>query len=211
MLTLLFVASIKQRLVFIRNTSMNQKITTILLLGGAVALVGYFYLDSHGTRLSELQPKFGKDALAARFEYLSKQGTNSCGGGKDVVKSLADDGSMQGSCCGAMSLHSYEEQIEGLKKYTDYDIIPPDPYDVAVDWAKEMIAYSEAKILSPEQQAIYDAAMEMSEEGPCCCKCWHWYAYEGLAKKLIIDDNFSAEQIAEVWDLSDACGGEHSH
>jgi len=31
--------------------------------------------------------------------------------------------------------------------------------------------------------------------------------YEGLAKKLMIEEGFSAEQIAEVWDLSDACGG----
>lgn len=194
------------------NTSMNQKITTILLLGGAVALVGYFYLDSRGTKLGELQPHLAHEALAARFEYLSQQGTNSCGGGKDVVTTLSSEGRMQGSCCGPMSLHSYEEQVDGLKKYADYDIIPPDPYDVPVAWAKEMIAYNEQTTLTPDQQALYDKAVEMShEKGPCCCKCWHWYAYEGLAKKLIITEAFTAEQIAEVWDLSDACGGEHAH
>lgn len=191
---------------------MNQKITTILLLGGAVALIGYFYFDSRGSTLSDLQPTLGHDALAARFEYLSQQGTNACGGGKDIVKTLSQDARMQGACCGAMNLHSYQEQIAGLKKYEDYDLIPPDPYDVPVSWAQEMIAYSDATTLTPEQQAIYDAAVKMSHEGgPCCCKCWHWYAYEGLAKKLIIEENFTAEQIAEVWDLSDACGGEHSH
>lgn len=191
---------------------MNQNITSILLLGGAAALVGYFFLDSRGTNLGELQPSLGHDALAARFEYLSQQGTNSCGGGKNVVHSLSDEGRMQGSCCGAMSLHSYEEQIEGLKTYTGYDIIPPDPYDVPVAWAKEMIAYNDATTLTSDQQALYDEAVAMSHEGgPCCCKCWHWYAYEGLAKKLIIDEGFTSEQIAKLWDLSDACGGEHSH
>ena len=191
---------------------MNQKITTILLLGGAVALVGYFYLDSSGTDVSEVSSPLGHDALAARFEYLSQQGTNSCGGGKDIVKTLADEGRMQGSCCGAMSLHSYEEQIEGLKKYASLEIIPPDPYDVPVTWAQKMIEYNDTTTLTPDQQALYDEAVEMSEEGgPCCCKCWHWYAYEGLAKHLIINENFSAEQIAGLWDMSDACGGEHSH
>jgi len=191
---------------------MNQKITTILLLGGAVALVGYFYIDSRGTDVGEVSSHLGHDALAVRFEYLSQQGTNSCGGGKDIIKTLADEGRMQGSCCGSMVLHSYEEQIEGLKKYVALEIIPPDPYDVPVAWAREMIEYNEKTILTPGQQAIYDAAVEMSHEGgPCCCKCWHWYAYEGLAKHLIINENFSAEQIAELWDMSDACGGEHSH
>jgi len=191
---------------------MNQKITAILLLGGAVALIGYFYVDSRGALLSDLQPKLAQDALAARFEYLSGQGTNACGGGKDIVKSLSGDARMQGACCGAMSLHSYEEQIEGLKKYAGNALIPADPYDVPVSWAQAMIAYSDATVLTPGQQAVYDKAVEMShEKGPCCCKCWHWYAYEGLAKKLITEYGFTVEQIAEIWDLSDACGGEHAH
>lgn len=190
---------------------MNQKITTLFLLAGAVAFVGYFYLDSRGTTLSDLQPKLAEDALAARFEYLSQQGTNACGGGKDIVKTLSGEARMQGACCGAMVLHSYEEQIEGLKKYADYEIIPSDPYDVPVAWADEMIEYNDKTTLTAEQQALYDEAVEMSREGPCCCKCWHWYAYEGLAKKLIIEQNFTAEQIAELWDLSNACGGEHAH
>lgn len=174
--------------------------------------MGYFYLDSRSVSPGAFQPHLGHDALAARFEYLSGQGSNSCGGGKGIVDSLSAEGRMQGSCCGAMSLHSYREQVEGLTKYTDYDSIPPDPYDVSVAWAQEMIAYSEATTLTQEQQAVYDAAVEMSHEGgPCCCKCWHWYAYEGLAKQLIISEGFTAEQIAEVWDLSDACGGEHAH
>jgi len=152
-------------------------------------------------------------ALAAQFEHLQSQTSNSCGGGKAVVFGLPEDGRLQGSCCGPMDAHSYEEQVEELeRKYSEYDIIPSDPYDVPASWARQMIEYSDQTTLTPEQQATYDKAMDMSEEGgPCCCVCWHWYAYEGLAKHLIINENFSAEQIAEIWDLSDACGGDHHH
>lgn len=154
-------------------------------------------------------------ALAAKFEDLSGKTTNSCGGGKAVVFGLPEDGRLQGSCCDAMDAHSYEEQITGLKeKYDEHDVIPSDPYDVSAQWARQMIEYGDQTTLTPEQQAIYDEAVELSEEGgPCCCVCWHWYAYEGLAKHLIINESFTAEQVAEVWELSDACGGgsEHSH
>mgnify|MGYP001602013669 CR=1 FL=1 len=36
---------------------------------------------------------------------------------------------------------------------------------------------------------------------------WDWYAFEGLAKYLITEHDFTAGQIAEVWDLEDGCGG----
>jgi len=151
--------------------------------------------------------------LEEKFAVLSGAKTNSCGGGAAVVNNMPDDGRIQGSCCTKMNLHKYEEQIEGLKKYSDYEIIPKDPYDVPVVWAREMIEYGEQTELTPEQQIIYDKAVKVSNEGgPCCCVCWHWYAYEALAKKLIIEYNFSAEQIGEIWDLSDACGGTgHQH
>lgn len=195
---------------------MNKQI----LFAGAIALsliVGVLILgDSPGKQGKEHSASsITNTALAAQFEHLSNQTTNSCGGGKQVVFGLPKDGRLQGSCCQAIDAHSYEEQITGLKeKYGEYDIIPSDPYDVSVAWARQMIEYSDATTLTSEQQAIYDKAVEVSEEGgPCCCVCWHWYAYEGLAKHLIITENFSAEQIAEVWDLSDACGGgeEHHH
>lgn len=190
------------------------------IFAGAIALLfvaGVFILGDSPSQKGEEQglSSITNTALAAQFEHLSNQTTNSCGGGKQVVFGLPEDGRLQGSCCQAMDAHSYEEQITGLKeKYSGYDIIPPDPYDVSVAWARQMIEYSDATTLTAEQQTIYDAAVEMSEEGgPCCCVCWHWYAYEGLAKHLIINENFSAEQIAEVWDLSGACGGgeEHHH
>ncbi|MBI2042823.1 hypothetical protein HYT25_00350 [Candidatus Pacearchaeota archaeon] len=179
-----------------------------------LALVGLFFL---GFLLyiiidnSVLKENLGPNSLEAKFEMLKTSGTNACGGGESYVSQLSADGTrIRGSCCSTMDFHSYKEQIEGLKKYKKYKIIPEDPYDVSAKWAEEMIEYSKETQLSSGQQDLYNEAMEMSMEGgPCCCKCWHWYAYEGLAKNLIINENFSAEQIAEVWDLSDACGGDH--
>ncbi len=147
--------------------------------------------------------------LEEKFAVLSKTNTNSCGGGESYVAQLSVDGTrIQGSCCYSMNFHRYAEQIEELKKYSDYKIIPSDPYDVSSEWADKMIKYGGEKELTLEQQTLYDEAMGLSHEGgPCCCKCWHWYAYEGLAKHLIVEENFTVEQIAEIWDLSDACGG----
>lgn len=190
------------------NTQPYNQIIAFGIVAVALLVAGYIILPVK-------QPDYHvgtNAALAIQFEHLSGQATNSCGGGKAVVNTLPESGRLQGSCCGPMNMHNYEKQTKGLKKYDSYDIIPKDPYDVPVTWAREMIEYGEQTILSFEQQTIYDEAVELSHEGgPCCCVCWHWYAYEGLAKHLIINDGFVAEQIAEVWDLSDACGGEDHH
>lgn len=110
-----------------------------------------------------------------------------------------------------MSMHRYEEQIEGLKKYKDTPGISADPYDVDGALAKELLAHYDFE-LNADEQAAYDYAMEHShEKGPCCCKCWHWYVYGGLAKKLIHERGFTGDQIVDVWNLSDGCGGEGDH
>lgn len=155
----------------------------------------------------------GEMTLRDRFDMLRVQSTNACGAQPQHLTDIPDGQRMQGSCCSAMNFHSYEEQIAGLESdYSDYGIIPSDPYNVSVKWAKQMIKYGEDTELTEGQQAIYDKATEISHEGgPCCCKCWHWYAYAGLGKKLIIDHDFSAAQLAELWELSDACGGDHTH
>lgn len=152
-------------------------------------------------------------ALEEKFKVLNNANSNSCGGTFNYVDSMQDNARIQGSCCSKMDFHRYSEQIEGLKNYKKYSKIPKDPYDVPVSLAKELLEYQKIIILTSEQQLIYDEAVKSSHEGgPCCCKCWHWYAYEGLAKYLIVEEGFSAEQIAELWNLSDACGGNgHEH
>lgn len=149
-----------------------------------------------------------------KFDYLVAQTSNNCGLQKEVVFNYSDSQRIQGSCCNKMDHHTYQEQIEGLKKrYKDISIIPSDPYDISAVQAKQLFKFLEEIKLTSEQQLVYNEAMKLSDEGgPCCCKCWHWDAYEGLAKKLIVDYGWNSEQIAELWDLSDACGGAgHEH
>ena len=143
----------------------------------------------------------------AKFAALNSAKTNQCSG-PGFIDSKSNKDRLQGSCCSAMDFHRYEEQIEGLKKYSKIEKIPKDPYDIPVSLAKELLEYQKTIKLNAEQQKIYDEAVKLSHEGgPCCCKCWRWYAFEGLAKYLITEYGFNAEQIAEIWDLEDGCGG----
>ena len=159
-------------------------------------------------------------AIAANFDYLSKNGNSSCSASfKDSILSMKDDARLQGSCCSPMSVHRYSEQVEGLKKFKsvtsqNIDKIPDDPYDIEAKLAKELMSYYDMELTTEEQKA-YDYAMQnSSEKGPCCCKCWRWNTYGGLAKILITKYHFTGEQITDVWNLSDGCGGadnEHHH
>ncbi len=190
---------------------MSSKTINILLLVGAVLLVGYFYVDSRSKR-SEGGHPLAHQALAAKFETLSQNGNSSCSAGfKDSVLTMADDERLQGSCCSPMSLHRYAEQVEGLKKFAYIPEIPSDPYDLDVKLAKKLKTHYDAE-LTPEQQAQYDYAMENShEKGPCCCKCWRWYVYGGLGKLLIQQYGFTGEHVTDVCNVSDACRGEGDH
>ena len=153
-----------------------------------------------------------KQVLAVKFEKLSQNGNSACSGDfKDSISSMPDNARLQGSCCSPMNFHRYSEQIKGLRKYESIKEIPPDPYDIDAGLAKRMIAHYD-DTFTADQQKAYDFAMQSSnEKGPCCCKCWRWYVYGGLAKYLIQNYNFTGEQITEVWNLSDGCGGEGDH
>ncbi len=154
-------------------------------------------------------------ALAAKFDYLSRNGNSSCSATfRDSIPSKPDDARLQGSCCSPMNMHRYSEQVEGLKKYSNIPEIPLDPYDIEAGMAKVMMSHYN-DTLTPDEQKAYDYAMQNSmEKGPCCCKCWRWNAYGGLAKILITKYKFTGEQITDVWNFSDGCGGdsnEHHH
>lgn len=153
------------------------------------------------------------DDLKARFEYLSKNGNSNCSREfVEAIPSMPPEARLQGSCCSPMDFHRYGEQVEGLKRIASIDLIPPDPYDIPAPQAARLIGFYGLD-LSPAQQNAYDYAMQHSNEGgPCCCQCWRWSAYGGLAKYLIREHGFSGEQIARLWDLSDGCGGtRHAH
>ena len=120
---------------------------------------------------------------------------------------MPDNAELKGSCCSPMDFDRYKEQIEGLQKYKDIPEVPADPYDISAGLAKQLQSHYDDALTADGQKA-YDYAMQNSmEKGPCCCRCWRWYVYGGLAKLLIQKYHFTGEQVTEVWNLSDGCGG----
>ena len=188
---------------------MNQNLQISILI--AVLLIGSAVYFGISKKIGS-PPLVANTALAAKFDELSKNGNSSCSGAfKDSIDNLPDDSRLQGSCCSPMDRHRYEEQVNGLKKFKDIPEIPSDPYDIDAGLAKTLKAYYDAE-LTPEQQKVYDyAIVNSNEKGPCCCKCWRWHVYGGLGKLLIQRHNFTGEQITEIWNLSDGCGGAGDH
>lgn len=112
-----------------------------------------------------------------------------------------------GQCCGAlMNTDEYHENLQKLQAYKQMPDIPLDPMHTSIALAKKWMDYDKATTLTADEQRVYDQAISLSMEGPCCCKCWHYYVNEGIAKKMIKDKTFSAQQIAHFWDASDICG-----
>lgn len=165
-------------------------------------------LDKSNSEITVLAAGSGE-----KFDYLYQQRSNTCGLQPATVEGYSDDERVQGSCCSPMDLHRYQEQVESLKNYSQISFIPEDPYDIPAPLAKELLGYQKSITLTSDQQEIYDKAVETSEEdGPCCCLCWRWYAFEGMGKKLIVDYGWSSEQLANLWSLTDGCGGaDHEH
>lgn len=224
---------------------MNKKLPIIIFVF-SIIIGGYFYLSSKPafdfsgqSSREKISVSIVNKALAAQFDYLSKNGNSSCSSRfRDSIASMSDDARLQGSCCSPMSIHRYTEQVLGLQKFKsvvgqNIDKIPNDPYDIETRLAKELMSYYDME-LTPEEQKAYDYAMQnSSEKGPCCCKCWRWYVYGGLGKYLIKNHGFTpleartsgtaiahgdlpltgftGEQVTEVWNLSDGCGGDEEH
>ncbi|MDP3735146.1 MAG: hypothetical protein Q8R39_01825 [bacterium] len=156
-------------------------------------------------------------ALAAQFEALSEGGNSSCSGEfKNSIADMPDGERIRGSCCTPMEVHRYSEQIEGLKKFKavggqNIAEIPDDPYDIDAQLAERLIAYYDLELTAEEQQAYDYAMLYSNEKGPCCCRCWRWFVYGGLGKYLIQNHGFTGEQLTELWNLSDGCGGDEDH
>ncbi len=188
---------------------MNNKQIQFAALVALLLIIGAYHFGSNPISKSTFMPD---KAFAAKFDTLSKNGNSSCSGTfKDSIDSMPETAQLQGSCCSVMDMHRYSEQITGLQKYKDIHEIPSDPYDINAGLAKRLKANYDAQ-LTPEEQKAYDYAMANSmEKGPCCCKCWRWYVYGGLGKLLIQKYHFTGEQVTEIWNLSDGCGGPGDH
>jgi hypothetical protein len=162
-------------------------------------------LGQSGQKLHALQTeKLGQ--VPAVLEQLDSL-TISCNGPDDIMKLPDTFTNMGGQCCGVLTnMTEYNEQIEGLKKFSYIPDVPSNPYNISIQHVKKILSYDKYTPLTSEQQTVLEQAAEMAAEGPCCCKCWHWYFNEGVAKELIIKYSFKAEQVAEFYDLSDTCG-----
>jgi hypothetical protein len=150
--------------------------------------------------------------LDARFEFLTNHGNSTCSAVfTDSISKMPVTARLQGSCCSPMDRHRYGEQVQALTKYSAIPEIPSDPYDIAAGTAQKAMRYYDLT-LSPDEEKTYQYAMQNSDEkGPCCCQCWRWRVYGGLAKFLIREHRFTGEQLVEVWNLSDGCGGAEDH
>jgi len=134
--------------------------------------------------------------------------TISCNSPKDIMQLSDNFTNMGGQCCGVVtSIEKYGKQIEGLKKLSNIPDVPSNPYDISMIQVKKILAYDDDTILTSEENATLVAAAKISDEGgPCCCKCWHWYFNEGVAKEMISEYHFTAKQVADFYNLSDTCG-----
>jgi len=146
--------------------------------------------------------------MAERFDVLAGKDSNRCSLAMPDVLAMSPAGRLQGSCCRSMEFERYAEQERGLRAYRSLDLMPTDPYDVSVSLAQRLLDLDRSIRLSTQQSRTYDRVVALSQEkGPCCCRCWHWDAFEGQAKALIARNGVGAREIARIWDLEDGCGG----
>jgi len=145
-----------------------------------------------------------------RLVELDKK-TIGCFGPSQVLAMNSNAENLGGQCCGALTdANAYELQMKTLSAFIDENggeaFIPVDPYDAPVSLAQQLTQYDSEILLNTAHQGIFDDALSVSHHGPCCCKCWKWYMMSGLAKKLIRDEEWDSQQVAQLWDLSSSCG-----
>ncbi len=191
----------------------------ILALSALVATVATFAALSPGgdtsrpasphRTLSTAKPPPGS---MAAFSYLSQETTNRCDLQAVEIMSYSRSQRLQGSCCSPMDRKSYEHQVEHLRRYAHLSDIPRDPYDISARLAQRLLRHDRTIRLRGAQADGYRKAMRLSrEKGPCCCPCWRWNAFRGLAKRLIAERDWSAPRLGALIEAIDGCGGEHAH
>ena len=130
----------------------------------------------------------------------------SCAAGSSPLTSVKGK-YLSGQCCGTLlDTKEHRENLEKLQAYKSMPGIPLDPFHTPIEMAKKWIDYDNNTTLTSDEQKVFDEAYKISKEKPCCCKCWHYYTNEGIAKKMIKDGTFNSKQIADYWDASDICG-----
>jgi len=150
-------------------------------------------------------------SLRERFDYLSRQHTNSCMLQTSGFASMNPTTRLQGACCGPMAYSDYSKQIPAIANYNRKhhigNVLESDPYNMSVAFVRHLNAFNDQILLTNAQLRVYDAAWRFSsDKAPCCCHCYRWTAFEGQAKYLIARRQFTAREVGEVWTLDDGCG-----
>ena len=183
-------------------------ITTIMIVIVIVIAASVLFFSGTKTVSAQSIPK------SAQFTALSHATSDQCAylGNQAAIYNSIDsqpNGTyFQGSCCSPMDWNHYQQQIAGLKNYSDIPAIPQNPYNVSVVQVKQLLGYYENITLNTSQNATFNQAASLTQDTSwCCCQCWAWYAHAGLAKYLIKYHNFNVSQIVQVTNLEDCCGG----
>jgi hypothetical protein len=176
-----------------------------LVLGTLVALLASGPFTATQAPAQETQDQI---AQKSRFDLLSQHGNVECSVQfENSIATMPADASLQGSCCAPMDETRYRQQIDGLKKYSEIIEVPPDPYDISAPQAHKLIGYY-TLALNKEEQSAYAYAMEHSDmQGPCCCQCWRWKVYGGLGNFLIREHHYTGQQLTDLWNVGQGCGG----
>lgn len=199
-----------------RKSRIALTLTGCLALAGAAAAALALSGGGEGASRPQMNALPGASAADSpaspgsqvKFAFLARQTSNSCGLQPDALAGMSSQMRLQGSCCFPMDLSTYQSQVRGLRVYAAVPVIPHDPYDVPVSLAQRLLAYDRAIHLAPAQAQSYSRGMRMSHlKGPCCCRCWRWYAFRGLSKHVIADLGWRPKRIAALIDLLEGCGG----
>jgi hypothetical protein len=189
--------------------STRSRFIVALGLLGAILLVAAIALGSSGEPPGSLTLDTRAPAGSpARFTFLAAQQSNNCGLKPSGVEGKPPTMRLQGACCTAMDEAHYRAQVRGLRAYAAVGEVPSDPYDISVALARRLLTLDQRIRLQGASQGTYTRAMAMSKEhGPCCCHCWRWEAFRGLAKYLIVERSWGSARVADVIELIDGCGG----
>lgn len=113
---------------------------------------------------------------------------------------------LQGSCWQAIDEASYQRQVRSLRRCTDDPDIPFDPYEIPGELAQRLLRYDRTVSLTADQHRTYRHAMRMGRELGPCCKRWRWTVFRGLSKRLIVQREVGAAELAKLIEALDGCG-----
>jgi hypothetical protein len=185
----------------------------VVAAGGLAALVVVLVLSAGAERSGRWSVGASEPAGShARFVFLASRSSNQCGLRAAALDRYGTRERLQGSCCSAMDERAYREQVRRLRAHRGLAQIPRDPYDIPIPLVRRLLRYDRGISLTGAQRRAYARAMALSDQkGPCCCRCWRWSAFRGLAKYLIAEQRWRPRRLANLIDLLEGCGGPRRH